>query len=80
LNFGFNTLGINRVEAEVMPDNIASEKVLQKLGFTKEGLLRDWMYWNNKHYDMMIFSLLKKEFIKKSTIPSAFFKHFKLII
>jgi ribosomal-protein-alanine N-acetyltransferase len=63
LNFGFNTLGINRIEAEVMQGNIASEKVLEKLGFTKEGILRDWMYWNNNHYDMTMFSLLKEELI-----------------
>jgi ribosomal-protein-alanine N-acetyltransferase len=62
VGFGFESLGINRIEAEVMQGNIASEKVLQKLGFTKEGVLRDWMYWNNTHYDMTMFSLLKREF------------------
>ena len=61
LNFGFTTLEINRVEAEVMQGNIASEKVLHKLGFKKEGVLREWMYWNNNHYDITMFSLLKKE-------------------
>lgn len=61
LKFGFIILEINRVEAEVMQGNIASEKVLHKLGFKKEGILREWMYWNNNHYDMTMFSLLKKE-------------------
>lgn len=60
LSFGFTKLSINRVEAEVMQGNVASEKVLFKLGFTKEGTLRDWMYWNGKHYDMTMFSLLAK--------------------
>jgi len=62
LFFGFDELGINRIEAEVMEGNIASEKVLEKLGFTKEGVLREWMYWNGNHYDMTMFSLLKKNF------------------
>lgn len=62
LLFGFRTLGVNRIEAEVMPGNHASEKVLEKLGFVKEGLLRDWMLWNGKHYDMTMFSLLSKDF------------------
>lgn len=61
LNYGFNILQVNRVEAEVMTGNIASEKVLEKLGFTREGVLRDWMYWNNRHYDMTMFSLLKRD-------------------
>ena len=44
-----------------MQGNIASEKVLSKLGFTKEGILKNWMYWNEKHYDMTRFSLLRSE-------------------
>lgn len=59
--FGFQELEINRVEAEVMQGNIASEKVLEKLKFKKEGILREWMYWNENHYDMTMFSLLKKD-------------------
>jgi ribosomal-protein-alanine N-acetyltransferase len=67
VDFGFETLGINRIEAEVMQGNIASEKVLRKLGFTKEGMLRDWMYWNTRHYDMTMFSLLKREYRNSKT-------------
>lgn len=59
IDFGFNNLEINRIEAEVMQGNIASEKVLEKLGFKNEGILRQWMYWNGNHYDMTMFSLLK---------------------
>jgi len=62
LFLGFEDIGINRIEAEVIPGNIASEKVLEKLGFTKEGVLREWMYWNGDHYDIAMFSLLKKNF------------------
>ena len=62
IKFGFNELEINRIEAEVMQGNIASEKVLVKLGFKREGVLRDWMYWNEKHYDMTMFSLLRREY------------------
>lgn len=64
IKFGFTQLEVNRIEAEVMQGNIASEKVLTKLGFTNEGVLRDWMYWNNEHYDMSIYSLLKKDFCR----------------
>ena len=58
ISFGFKELDINRIEAEVMQGNTASEQVLTKLGFTKEGVLRQWMYWNGKHYNMAMFSLL----------------------
>ena len=62
IKFGFNELEINRIEAEVMQDNIASERVLVKLGFKMEGVLRDWMYWNEKYYNMTMFSLLRNEY------------------
>lgn len=61
LRFGFDQLYINRIEAEVMQGNVASERVLEKLGFKKEGVLRQWMYWNNKHFDMNMFSLLRSD-------------------
>ena len=61
VNFGFNQLEINRIEAEVMQGNTNSEKVLYKLNFKNEGILRQWMYWNKKYYDMTMFALLKED-------------------
>jgi ribosomal-protein-alanine N-acetyltransferase len=54
-------LKINRIEAEVMQGNYASEKLLTKIGFNKEGILRQWMYWNDKHFDMTMYSLLQSD-------------------
>jgi len=65
IDFGFSSLDINRIEAEVMQGNTSSKKVLEKLGFIKEGVLREWMLWNNKYYDMTMYSLLKNEYIGK---------------
>ena len=62
VEFGFKELEINRIEAEVMLGNTASEKVLAKIGFKNEGILRQWMYWNEKHFDMSMYSLLQSEF------------------
>src|SRR5690554_1721432 len=62
LSFGFNQLEINRIEAEVMQGNVISEKVLEKLNFKNEGVLREWMYWNEKHYNMTMFSLLRTDY------------------
>jgi len=64
IDYGFNQLSINRIEAEVMQGNINSEKVLQKLSFKNEGILRNWMLWNEKYYDMTMFSLLRTEWTK----------------
>lgn len=61
LHYAFTQLDVNRVEAEVMQGNMASERLLIKLGFMREGLLRQWMYWNGSYYDMTMFSLLRSE-------------------
>ena len=70
IDFGFIKLKINRIEGEVMQGNTISEKVLDKLGFKKEGILRQWMFWNGKHYDMTMYSLLKEEFNKQKATKS----------
>lgn len=62
LPYGFDVLHVNRIEAEVLPDNKGSVRVLEKLGFKKEGHLRDWFYWNGEHFDCFIFSLLKRDY------------------
>ena len=40
IQYGFTSLGLRRIEAEIDPDNHASAKALEKLGFAQEGLLR----------------------------------------
>ena len=50
---------VNRIQAITVPANIASEKVLEKLGFEKEGLMRQYGFWKQSFHDMNLFSLLK---------------------
>jgi ribosomal-protein-alanine N-acetyltransferase len=59
LKFGFEQLSLTRIEAEVMPGNVASAKVLDKTGFTYEGLLRRWLQWNGKDYDLQMYAVLR---------------------
>lgn len=40
IQYGFNSLGLRRIEAEIDPENQSSAKALEKLGFSREGLLR----------------------------------------
>lgn len=60
--FGFNELKINRIEAEVMTGNTASERLLEKAGFQKEGVLRDWMCWDKRYFDMVMYSYLRADY------------------
>ncbi|MBB6499384.1 GNAT family N-acetyltransferase [Pedobacter cryoconitis] len=61
IRFGFQELGLNRIEAETRPGNAGSEKLLHKSGFRFEGLLREWMQWNGQKYDIRMHALLQRE-------------------
>jgi ribosomal-protein-alanine N-acetyltransferase len=61
ISTGFDKMRLNRIDALVYVKNKPSIHLLQKLGFTQEGLLRDYFYLENNFYDHYIFSLLKRE-------------------
>lgn len=62
LGWGFDTMALNRVEAQVHPDNQASRQLLLGLGFAEEGLLREAGYWLGAHRDLVQYGLLQREF------------------
>ncbi|PRY10990.1 ribosomal-protein-alanine N-acetyltransferase [Pontibacter ummariensis] len=62
ISYGFEQLGLNRIEALVEGGNAASEKVLQKLGFTCEGCLREREVKQGHYIDLIYYSMLKREF------------------
>lgn len=61
---GFERMGLNRIGAIVYPENQRSMRLLHKLGFQTEGLLRDYHHLNGKFYDHHILSLLKRDWEK----------------
>lgn len=68
IGFLFDNVNINRIQAEVMPSNEISKKVLLKSGFIKEGTLRQASFWSGKGIvDLEIYSILKKEYKKLKT-------------
>ncbi|MFJ8260975.1 GNAT family N-acetyltransferase [Rummeliibacillus sp. NPDC094406] len=58
ISYGFNELDLTRIGAVVFTENTASNLLLAKLGFNKEGVLRNYMYQNNVPYDTNVYSLL----------------------
>ena len=64
LNYGFKKMNLNRIEAFTVQESISSIKLLKKLGFKKEGLLKEYGYWNGKYWDENLFSLLKSDWSK----------------
>lgn len=61
----FETAEVNRIQAEVMPFNERSKRVLLKSGFLKEGTLRQAHVWSGKGLiDLEIYSILAEEYGK----------------
>jgi ribosomal-protein-alanine N-acetyltransferase len=58
LAFGFGDLGLHRIEALVTPGNARSCGVLERHGFQREGLLRDYAYWRDRFWDQILFARL----------------------
>lgn len=64
LQYGFENMQLNRVEAFVAPDNIPSMKIVQKFNFTREGQLRKHYLKDGELEDSVVFGLLKEEWRK----------------
>ena len=61
LAFGFETLRLNRIEARCEVENIASERVMQKVGMQLEGVLRQHAQVLGKYRDLKLYSILRDE-------------------
>ncbi|MFC5400000.1 GNAT family N-acetyltransferase [Undibacterium jejuense] len=61
LNYGFQTLNLNRIEADIDPHNLASARCLEKLGFVKEGYLRERWIVDGVMSDSALYGLLRRE-------------------
>lgn len=61
ITYGFDDLKLHSIEAVIDPENIASEKVLQKCGFVKEAHLKEAEFYEGKFLDKVIYSLLSSK-------------------
>ena len=58
----FIDLRLNRIEAATLEDNIASRNLLKKIGFKKEGTLRQYLKINGAWRDHVLYGLLEDDF------------------
>ncbi len=59
----FGTLGIRRIEAEVNPDNVASCALLDAVGFTLEGKLRQRWVSKGRAHDTNLYGCLAEDWV-----------------
>ena len=61
VNYGFRNMDLERIEAFVDTSNTPSIKLLKRMNFKKEGLLKHHYFHNNRMEDSIVFALLKSE-------------------
>jgi len=59
VDYGFSVLGLERIEAEAMAVNVGSIRVLERVGFQREGLLRGYRIVNGERADFVAYGLLR---------------------
>lgn len=59
ISYGFKYLDLHRVSAAVGPGNDSSIRLLERLGFGREGRLRDHVFTNGAWRDSLLFSVLE---------------------
>lgn len=62
MNFAFNKMNLHRLEAEIIEYNKVSIALIEKLGFKKEGTLRQAKYSQGKYWDIFRYGILRNEF------------------
>jgi ribosomal-protein-serine acetyltransferase len=61
---GFSYLQLNRMEIRAATANFKSQAIPQRLGFKKEGVIRQGEFVNNEFVDLYVYSMLKEEWQK----------------
>ncbi|MGH3468090.1 MAG: GNAT family N-acetyltransferase [Thermocrispum sp.] len=65
ITYGFEVLHLHRISAAIGPENAASLSIVQRLGFTHEGRLRDHVFTNGAWRDSELYSVLAPEWTRR---------------
>ncbi|MEO6539081.1 MAG: GNAT family N-acetyltransferase [Ferruginibacter sp.] len=61
ISYGFETMKLHSIEANINPGNKASEVLLESIGFNREAYFKENYYFNGKFSDSAVYSLLNKK-------------------
>jgi len=59
--WAFDELGVQRLELTTAPENVASQRVAERAGFTREGVLRGAQFRASRWHDVVVWSVLRGE-------------------
>ena len=59
--YAFDTLHLNRIEAACLPHNVASTRLLEKVGFQREGYARKYLCIDGRWQDHVLYGLIRDD-------------------
>jgi ribosomal-protein-alanine N-acetyltransferase len=61
LRFGFEELGLHRIWAGCVADNVGSWRVMEKVGMRREAHFREFEWYRGRWWDTLIYAVLERE-------------------
>ncbi|MBC3541058.1 GNAT family N-acetyltransferase [Rufibacter sediminis] len=68
ITYGFEELGLHRIEIKAAAANLKSQAIPEKLDFTKEGVLRHAEWVNGEFLDLLLYSVLDSEWLETTNL------------
>ncbi|WP_345239358.1 GNAT family protein [Pontibacillus salipaludis] len=65
VEYGFNQLNLNRIGLDVFSYNSRAIRSYEKLGFIKEGRIRDALFYEGEYHDSILMGMKEDEFLKQ---------------
>ena len=66
LEYAFSELGMNKIYLYTERENVSAQRLFEKVGFQKEGLLKEDLIYNNRKVDRFFYGITKSEYSCKS--------------
>lgn len=61
MRFGWDEMGLNRIQAHIEGENLGSQRVLEKCGMQYEGRLRERVYSGGRFVDLLLYAALRRD-------------------
>lgn len=68
VDYAFDVLDLDRITAEVFADNPRSVRLLEGVGFVREGAMRESLHRDGQRVDELIFGLLRRDWIRGAEV------------
>ena len=65
ISYGFEIMKLHRIQVMIDPRNEASIRLVERLGFTREGVLREDQYFRGQFQDDVVYSILSREWTRR---------------